>query len=493
MQVLKNPNDPNALIVRYGIASEGLLFSRDGGHSFRALCTSAIQSGVDRISVSGQNYRHPIVIDGKGQLLVSTFDALWSDDGTGCNWKPVAGADGKWVASITIDPKTKEAIALANVSTQDGDDLSARAELLRRTADGGFEVVGTLKTPDPLSRTYAGDLLAAVTETGTKLYAVYVSSTGPIDAPQLASVTSSEDGGKTWTEHPLPDALQDLSLVAVDPTAPNRVLAAIKRSDIPDRLFLSEDGAKTFREYGTVQETSGVTFAPDGRVFIGDAGNASAGSTPGGVYTAAKLGQPLTKVPASTPVQSDDVDCIDYDAAAKKLRVCKLHRFGELDWTTGAFTELTQIEATAGLLECPGKDVKAICEPQLNAGSSWCCTGHYPFTGFCGEWDIRTQRGKRVACGLSGREADIAAGRGPMINDAGVPSTPPPGNPDGAPLMSVYGDAPSERGPARATASSAAGGCALGAQSGRDFAGLSLLALGALIVRRVRRKRVAHD
>ena len=489
LQVLRSPSDPNVVVLRYGVASEGLLFSRDGGRSFAAMCTAGIEPALERISAGSSSYTPPAVFDAKGRLLVNTFDAVYADDGTGCAWNKEPGIEGKWLTSIKVDPKTQDVLAVANVSSGEDDDLVARSELLRRGPDGTWTVAGTLKPPAARTRTYGGDLQAVATPTGSRLYATIVSSTGPIEAPQKTSVVTSDDGGKTWRELPVTAAQQDLSLLAVDPLDANRLLASIPSDDAPDRLLYSDNGGKSFRDYGTVQQTSGVTFAPDGRMFVGDAGDSASFDAQGGVYMAARLGQPLTKLkPGDT--EAPDVDCIDFNARSQKLNVCKLHRYGELDLSTGVFTEVTQIEKVAKLLECPNKDIKAVCEKQLNAGPAWCCTGHYPFTPFCGDYDVRTANGRRVSCGISGREADIAAGRGPLSADAGVGA--PPGAPSevsGGPLMSTFGDyTPSA--PTASTPASVREGCSLGAASGRpDALGYALLGLVGLTLGRASRRR----
>lgn len=479
LQVLTSPADPNALIVRYGAASEGLLFSRDGGRTFRAMCTAAIEKSVTRISPGASPYTSPITIDARGNLLINTFDGLWVGDGTGCKWTKDPGTDGKWLSSVEADPtKPGEVLALANISTGENEDLEARAELLRRDANGVWSVIGPVRKPVARLQAFGGDLLAVKTTTGMRLYASLVANIGT--APQKTYVAVSDDGGKTWSESKaLPTNQEFMTLLAADPTQPDRVLGVVT-SDGPDALFVSEDKGKTFKAYGTVQEASGATFGPGGRVYIGDAG----GATEGGVLTAAKLGQPLTKLP-STDFGSPSADCVDYDARTNKLRVCKLNRLGELNPETGAFTELVQFESVAGLLQCENQDIKAVCEGQLNAGPSWCCTGHYPFTGFCGEWDITEARGRRVACGLSGRAAEIEAGRGPTLppsgSDAGTTALPSLYSQDPASSDDNVDDAP---------AAAATIGCSLAGSSARSgWSGSVLLGLfGFVAAGRVRRR-----
>jgi hypothetical protein len=235
------------------------------------------------------------------------------------------------------------------------------------------------------------------------------------------SVVVSVDGGKTWVEHPaLPQAMDRLKLLAVDPQQPDRVLAALLRDGAADTLFLSDDQGKSFRDYAEVQALTGVAFDPSGRVYVADVGDGSSvGDEPsGGVFTAAALGQPLARLPSPDDSYAG-LDCISYEPQSKKLMVCKGNRLGLLDPESGSFEERTRLDLTESLLQCEGVDIKGLCEPQLNAGSSWCCSQHYPFTPFCGEYDVTRAGNKRVYCGLSGRTQDESIGLGPEKSDAG--------------------------------------------------------------------------
>lgn len=420
LQVMAHPSDPNVLVVRYGGASEGLLFSKDGGQTFRAMCTAVIDPMLNRISRTGQLYYPPVTMDGAGQLFVKTSDGLWVGDATGCNWKKEPAFEGKWVVGVQMDPKNpREVLSVINTTTGDGAATEAKAELMRRDAAGNWTLVGALKKPAARQRAYAGDLVVTPTPTGIRIYSSIVSSSGAIGSPEKTTVVVSDDGGKTWREGGvLPAAQEFLSLVAGDPSEPKRVLGLISVLDAPDTLLLSEDEGKTFKKYAEIHDFSGIAFGPDGRVYIGDAGDGLTAAE-GGVWTAAKLGEKLTNI-ALGKGEVANVDCISYDPDAKKLRICKMDRFGRMDLAGGRLEELTQIEFVDELVSCRGRDLLKICEDQFNEGAAWCCVGHYPFTAFCGQYNITEQDGRRVSCGLAGREADLAAGRGPAPRDAGV-------------------------------------------------------------------------
>src|SRR6185503_9190446 len=121
----------------------------------------------------------------------------------------------------------------------------------------------------------------------------------------------SDDDGATWTEHVYGAAGGLLNVQAVDPTNPDRLVISIERpgdaGPLPataDSVLVSSDQGKTFEPYLTVTEIGGVAFAPDGRVWIGDAGNGLDPTQPQGLYFAKSLEEPATKLPMSNyPVQ----------------------------------------------------------------------------------------------------------------------------------------------------------------------------------------------
>jgi len=448
IQVLNDPSDPNHVVVRYGIASQGYLFSRDGGKTFRAMCSQAINPGASeseklkRISTLAVSGVVPTLLDSSGKLLVGQTDSLWSDDGTGCTWAKQPELDKKWPTSLLRDPQNgAELLALVTVSSGEGDATEAESRFLRRAADGTWTPwagASPVKKHVAAQRAYGGQLIGS----GTRLYASVTVSTGPLAGAQTTQIVSSEDGGKTWTDAGTPAAEQQqgLTLLAVDPLEPKRLLATVYRDSATDTLLLSEDAGKTFKPYGDIGETRGAVFGADGRVFIADAG-ASGTSGMGGVWTAAKLGAPLSVIPGST-----GVDCIGYKADVNKLQLCLGARFGLMDPGTGVFEELTALVNTEELLDCPGVDMLAVCETQLNAGASWCCNGHFPFTPFCGEYDVTMASGRRVFCGLSGRELDAKNGLGPA--DAGIDAGSQPATDAGKPSAGDGGAPSGSGGPA---------------------------------------------
>jgi hypothetical protein len=491
VQVLRSPADPSVVVVRYGVASEGYLYSRDGGRTFQAMCSQAITPDADesnklkRISSAKVPGSAATLIDSHGKLLVSQIGGLYADDGQGCAWSK--DLVGLWPTSLEQDPKSAdELLAVVNMNLGMGT-TDAISELRRRAADGTWSSVGQLVTHVSGQRAYGGGLVVSKTLSNElQLYATVTLSQGDLTAKESEVLVGSTDGGKTWSAPvplPPPEADgEDFVLLAIDPSEPKRVLATRYHDSAPDTLVLSQDGGKTFAHYQEIQETSAVTFGADGRIYVADAGDSSSPAAVGGLWTAAKLGEPLTKV-AGTQY----LDCADFDAASGKLFACQRDKFGLLDPVSGAFEKLAQIDTVASLLECPGVDMAGACSSQLNAGASWCCAGHYPFTPFCGQYDVTMRGTQRLYCGLSGRAYDQMSGRGPVdagVADAGTPVvTPDAGG----------GAAASDAGPTEPTrAAKSDDGCSLsmGTRHGSPLAVLaSLSVLLVALVRRAHRVR----
>src|SRR5688572_19249737 len=90
-----HPSNPDVMVVRYINGGSGLLYTSDGGKSFRLLCASAIA----RDKPNG-----PTAIASDGRVLIGTFNGMWQDDGQGCSWSTVAPAQGRWITDFAVDP-----------------------------------------------------------------------------------------------------------------------------------------------------------------------------------------------------------------------------------------------------------------------------------------------------------------------------------------------------------------------------------------------------
>lgn len=478
VQLLADPSDPSRLAVRYGLASEGFLFSRDGGRTFRAMCLGSIapeRKGIDRLKrISDRDVpgTAATVIDGRGRILFSIYGSGWTDDGTGCAWSSIPELDGKWALSMKRDPTDANTVwAAVSTSTGDGADVQTRMELMRRDDAGKWTTAAPIRALPRGQLVLEADLLVAVNGSGLRHY-VLMQIAG-LNQTDRWVVVVSDDNGRTWQEHVLPKPDATMRLLTVDPSDHRRILAVSTSDSDPDDLLLSEDGGATFRKYGALRAVSDVTFDAKGRIFVADAGDSASETTVGGLYTAARLGEPLTRVG-----DTEYADCVQHHPQTGKLFYCSRDHFGIVDPESGALTELVRIETVPGLLECEGRDMHALCQNDLNAGPAWCCAGHFPFTSFCGDYDVtKTPEGRTVYCGLTGREYDRPSGSGDggtTGRDAGVSDD------EGATAARPRG----------ASSSKSDGGCSLAARSPASPSALvfALLALGT-VVRRIRARR----
>ncbi len=492
-QVLLHPTDPNVIVVRWGVASQGFLYSRDGGRTFVALCSEAITplagvtadagvSPINKLSSVAVNSNGGTLIDGAGHVLVTQLRGLWSDDGTGCTWSQ--SLEGNWPTSLALDPKTGELLAVVNVQTGEGASTQSRALLVRRDASGSwtsYDQAGELVPHVAGQLAYGGELKVVATSTGTRLYAS-VALSPSLTAAQQLYVVKSDDGGKTWSAGAALPAVQseNFSLVAVDPADPKRLLGASTDDVAADVLFLSEDEGSTFTEYSELRELTGVAFGPDNKVYITDQGDAV---DSGGMWTAAQLGQPLSKVAGTS-----GLDCVTWSQAQGAFYVCQGDRVRTFDPASASFVgdNVVRISEVDGQLSCPNADIGKLCQSQLNAGASWCCTGHYPCTAFCGDYDVTMAGTQRVFCGKSGLAYDIMAGRtcdkASASSDGGVTtgdaSTADAGAVDAGARDAGSTDGGKVMGSAKPRSES---GCSVGEPRKSQLAGL-LMSLGLLLM-----------
>jgi len=144
-----------------------------------------------------------------------------------------------------------------------------------------------------------------------------------------------------------------------------------------DRVLVSDDQGKTFTNYLTVTEIGGVAFAPDGRVWIGDAGSSFDLTQPKGLWFAQSLGVPATKLSMSDyPVQ-----CLGYQPSTDTLYACQRWTFGKVDKTDGSFTTSLNMRKVEGFVECAGVNMAAACETQLC--NAWCGAAHFAEAPMC--------------------------------------------------------------------------------------------------------------
>jgi hypothetical protein len=402
LQLLVHPGQPELLVVRYGagVGSHGFLYSRDGGRTFKLLCSAIVSPdpantlSVQRVSTRPIPETAATLLDEHGAVMFAQYGATWTDDGTGCTWSDVPALRDSWPLALELDPREPTTL-WSVVSVAEGQ--RNEFELMRRQGRS-WKTVGKIREVDSDKAMVDGSLVVFANAQTRRLYA----SMAMLGAKGVSAsyLLRSDDDGAHWRSFALPKDQERLSLLAVDPTNPDRVLAAVSRDVASDSLLLSHDGGATFTSYFEPQAVGGVTFDETGRVYLGDIGEGVTPDDEGGLYTAARLGEPLTKI-----AKTAAIDCVHYDASARRLYACNGDRFGVMDPQTGTLDVLLRLDQVSEFVACEGKDMRAACQNQLNAGPSWCCAGHYPFTPICEDYDVteRPDHG-RVVCGRSARE-----------------------------------------------------------------------------------------
>jgi hypothetical protein len=266
-----------------------------------------------------------------------------------------------------------------------------------------------------------------------------------------------------------------MRLEAVDHGNPERLLISVSHEQLPDQLLRSDDAGASFEPYLSVTKLGGLAFLPDGRVFIGDAGDSLDSEAPYGLWAAQDLASTPESLNATYPVR-----CLGYRASDQQLLACQRFAFGAVDPSDGAFKPWVQLKEVSQLLSCDGADVRASCQDTLL--QAYCGISHFPCAPMCDAY------GADVSSLVS--LADDDPGIAQCLVRRGVMSEAPPatdagaGTGDGrgaagtnAPQVTTTAmDPPSHTEPGRACAAQpAAGGSAAGTLSAALFAALLLL------------------
>lgn len=396
-QLVLHPTDPNTMLLRYEQGNGGLFYTHDGGKSWKLACASMVSPGETLDSNA--------VMTADGVTLLGSFEGLWQGMTDGCTWGKAAefAIPVKDVSLHPTDPMVAFGV------TAGGADGVTNG-LYRRQAGGTWMQVGT-KDPALISR------VRVVALDGGKLR-IYESALRSVPAadPMGVATTSflirvSDDEGMTWKEHPLPmmPAGGSFRLEAVDPKKPDRIIASVRREKMPDNVLVSDDQGATFREYLKVTDFGGVTFAPDGRVWIGDQGDPALLSAPKGLWAATSLDAPATQL-----VSDYNVWCLSYQPATNVLYTCQRWNFGTADVATGAFTKSFDFFAAKSFVTCPGSDPGALCKAQMCA--AYCGPMHYAAADLCSIYSDPT-------CGPGAAAIDRGTGFSPSGGGTGAPST----------------------------------------------------------------------
>ena len=372
-QVALHPTDPNVMVLRYMNGGDGLLYSDDAGASFKLICLSAIDPMLRRIGT--------IAVAGDGRLVMGLFDGLLEDQGGGCGFTAVPGLTDTWISDLAVDPTDPQVLYASTSKSMMNGAGAAPNGLYRRDGAGEFSQFGSLET------LLITRLRLTSTDAGLRIYqsAIHGTVPGMIDGMPVMDLPNyvirvSDDGGATFTEFPYGTGDGSaFRLVGVDPSNPDRILAVLDRTQENDELFVSSDRGQTFDSYHMLSQISAVEFAPDGRVFIGEAASSTDPTASVGLWFAASLDESPSKL-ADYPVA-----CLAYQASTETLFVCQRWAFGTADQTDGAFTERASFKTIDEFVSCEGVDMADSCMTQLCG--DYCGLAHFASAGVCQVYD----------------------------------------------------------------------------------------------------------
>jgi hypothetical protein len=359
--IVIHPKDPKVMLLRYQFGGGGFLYTADGGTTWKLMCGTMV--------APGEKLEGATVLTGDGATLVGVFKGLWQGK-NGCGWSQPPELAGIRVSDVSNHPSDPDVTFAVTGVGADG----ATNGMLRRDATGAWTEVGS-KDPGIISRVRATQL----TDSGLRYYqsaqrGMRESATGA----QLPNymIRVSDDDGNTWTESPLEVDEGSMRLEAVDPSKPDRIVVSIDRSSTPDTILVSNDQGATFEEYLTLTDFGGLTFAPDGRVWIGDFGNPSNLNAPKGLWAAPNLDTAATLLTDEFPVE-----CLGYERTNDTLFACKRWEFGTIDKANGGFTPLFGFATHSEFVTCEGVDPAAVCKTQLC--NDYCGPLHFAQAPLC--------------------------------------------------------------------------------------------------------------
>jgi hypothetical protein len=470
-QLALHPTDPDRIVLAYVQGGQGLLFSEDGGRSFALRCGAAV-------SASFTKSRVPLLLTADGEVLLGTFAGLVRGGDDGCDFGDDADLQGLQVADFAAHPTDSAIAFIATANASNG----RATGLIRRDADGTFTALGASDTPgaesglsSPSTEPSMNRLgLAALPGGGLRFFA---SALEVDDSGNYRPILRySDDEGATWTSRDVPaeDAARVL-LLAVDPTNADRVAIALQRDSGNDRVLVSHDAGQTFEERLSIFEIGASAVAPDGRLWVGDAGGEAEYSQPGGLYVLDDFSAPAREL-GRYPVR-----CLGYLTLDGQLFACKRSEFGRVDPESGVFSVLSSLATVSGFATCGGEALAAACKPQLC--DNWCGVLHYASAPLCEAYSELNP--------LCGPAARGYAQSGP----SSAPDTPDelvlPGDEPKAPAPSD--DAGSARPAPRASAAPAHAACRIGSAPRGHAVSLTLASLCPTFALWLRRRRARRE
>jgi len=450
------------MVLAYVQGGQGLLFSDDGGLHFALRCGAAVSSSFTKS-------RAPLWLTSDGAALLGTFEGLVRGSAEGCGFGMDDGLAGLQVADFARDPRDAAVTFVATANARDG-----QATGLGRLDPGGtFTPLGASDTGSAEQLEVSMNRLGVAqrADAGLRFYASGLRADAAGDYHPI--IRHSDDDGASWVSFDVPGADgARVLLIGVDPTHPERIAIALSRDSSPDSVLVSEDAGQSFEPRLDIFELGASRVAPDGRLWVGDAGGEAEYSQPGGLYLFDDFAAPARKL-ATFPVR-----CLGYRAEPEQMFACQRSTFGRVDPQTGSFTELSSLSEVGGFVACEGEALAPVCKPQLC--DNWCGVLHYASAPLCDAYAELNPLCGPAARGYgqappAGSDGLVLPGDEPAASRADAGATDESNDPAPGPEGSPSSDAACRLGTARPRSSAPSGPT-----------GLSLL-LGLGLMRRSRR------
>ena len=363
-QLALHPTDPSRMVLAYAQGGQGLLFSSDGGQAFSLRCGAAVSAAFTKS-------RAPLALTADGALLLGTFGGLVRGDADGCGFADDAELAGLQVADVAPHPGDPTITFLATANPIDG----ARTGLVRRNADGSFTPLGQSDSPSPEHAGIAMNRLVVAALPDGRLRFVATALAEDTSGETRALVRYSDDEGATWQAHEVAAAGARLVLLGVDPKVPDRFALALSRDGEMDDVLISQDAGESFEPALQLFELGAAAVAPDGTLWVGDAGGDAEYSQPGGLYRFDDFAAAARKL-ATYPVR-----CLAHRALDGSLFGCQRSTFGRIDPDSGQFAVTAGFTSVASFVACGDEALAPVCKPQLC--DNWCGVLHYANAPLC--------------------------------------------------------------------------------------------------------------
>ena len=452
VQLARHPTDPRTFAIRYRYGGEGLVVTHDGGEHFALLCSSAIDPRQAR--------QGTLAIAADGTTFLGVFKGLFQDDGKGCGWHLEPSLNGHWVSDLVHDPIDPDTLCLTTASGGEG----VKNGVYRRSTGSGWAPVGT-QGAAIITR-----LHVVRVDGGRRFYQSVLRGTSPADSdgesPQPDYVVRhSDDNGETWTAHAFGPTDGTLRLQGVDPSDPDRLVATLSYLDQGSEVLVSEDRGETWSAWLRLGAFGGLAFAPDGRVWIGDAGNLRAPLSQGLFYAESLVAEPNLLTDAYP------VSCLGF-VDEGLLLACQRFAAGHVSTADGSFQETFRFDKLERFIQCDGT-LASGCE------RLYCRPSHFPNAPACEPY--RELSTPEQLADASAPTPSVPASTGSA--DGGVPGADASveGGPSG-------GSDPAPGAPPSHVSSCRAGGYP-GESSGPAWHGMLALVLGGCALRTRARRR----